>query len=293
MQKSTKLDNKESIESIFKKLKVIKNKNKYKLTFKLPLFAVILLVIFLFFNINLISCKINLEAVLDNKELNKSYSDTNNTNDTNTSKISKETDINNNNMEKEIITLPQPNTDSNFSLEKALFLRRSVRSFSDKKIELEKISQLLWAAQGITKQDSGFRTAPSAGALYPLEVYLLKEDGIFHYNPKNHALEVISNTDKRQNLYQACLFQDAVMGAAINIVIVGVYERTIVKYGKRGIRYVDMEVGHACQNILLQAVALELGAVPIGAFNDNEVQKILNLPNNYSPLYVVPVGYPY
>lgn len=83
------------------------------------------------------------------------------------------------------------------------------------------------------------------------------------------------------------------MGAAINIVIVGVYERTIVKYGKRGIRYVDMEAGHACQNILLQAVALELGAVPIGAFNDNEVQKILNLPDNYSPLYVVPVGYPY
>ncbi|MCG2789502.1 MAG: SagB/ThcOx family dehydrogenase [Actinomycetia bacterium] len=194
-------------------------------------------------------------------------------------------------LKGEEIMLPEPFTESNYSLEQALAKRRSVRTFSGKEIEIEKISQLLWAAQGITKKDTGFRTAPSAGALYPLDVFIIKKDGIFHYIPQGHKLLKIESKDLRKELYTACLFQGSVSEAVINIIITAVYERTTVKYGERGIRYVDMEAGHACQNILLQAVALDLGAVPIGAFNDSQIQKILNLSKEYIPLYVIPVGY--
>ena len=90
---------------------------------------------------------------------------------------------------------------------------------------------------------------------------------------------------------KASLSQKSVSEAPVDIVITAIYERTTVKYGNRGIRYVHMEAGHACQNILIEAAALELGAVPIGAFSDTEVQKVLGLPKDYIPLYVVPVGY--
>lgn len=191
----------------------------------------------------------------------------------------------------EIIELKNP-PDSNYLLNDALVNRRSVRNFSGKKIEPEKVSAILWAAQGITAKDSGFRTAPSAGALYPLDVFLLDEDGVYHYIPDGHKLMKMKNNDLRNELYKACLFQGPVSEAVINIIITAEYERTTVKYGQRGIRYADMEAGHACQNILLIAVAMELGAVPIGAFRDDDIKKILGLPADYIPLYVIPVGYP-
>ena len=203
---------------------------------------------------------------------------------------SKENEINYFNNEE--IILPEPVTDSGFSLEKSLFLRRSVRTFSDKEIEFEKISQLLWSAQGITDERTGFRTTPSAGALYPLDVFLLNQEGVFHYMPDGHKLFTVSTEDKRKELYSACFFQSPVSEAVINIVITAVYERTTGKYGNRGIRYVDIEAGHCGQNILLSAVSMGLAAVPIGAFNDGQVQKILNVPKEYVPLYVIPVGYP-
>ncbi len=192
----------------------------------------------------------------------------------------------------EITILPEPKLDSGKSLEQALLKRRSVRTFSDEEIELEKISQLLWSAQGITKKPEGFRTAPSAGALYPLDVFVAKKDGLFHYIPDKNMLMKLVDEDLRYRLYEASLYQAAVAEGAIDIIITAVYERTMVKYGERGTRYVHLEAGHACQNILLQAVVLELGAVPIGAFEDDKVREIMQLPDNYTPLYVIPVGYP-
>ena len=190
------------------------------------------------------------------------------------------------------ILLPEPQLEGAISLEEALFSRRSIREFQDRDIEIEKISQLLWAAQGITKKNQGFRTAPSAGALYPLDVFIFKKDGLFHYIPAENVLKMMSMEDLRKRLYETCLYQGSVAEGDINIVLTAVYERTTVKYGERGIRYVHLEAGHACQNILLQAVALELGAVPIGAFEESKIIELMKLPGGYVPLYVIPVGYP-
>jgi len=195
-------------------------------------------------------------------------------------------------LEGEEIMLPEPRLKSDFSLEEALTKRRSIRDFIDKEIEIEKISQLLWAAQGITEKSTGGRTAPSAGALYPMELFIVMKDGTCHYIPEEHKLMKISSEDLRQKLSAACIFQQSVSDAACDIVITAIYERTTIKYGERGVRYVHLEAGHVCQNILLTAVTLDLGAVPIGAFDDSAVQKLLNLPSHYVPLYVIPVGYP-
>ncbi len=192
----------------------------------------------------------------------------------------------------EEVLLPEPDLEGLVSLEEALFGRRSIRDFEDRDIEIQKISQLLWAAQGITKKSRGFRTAPSAGALYPLDVFIFKKDGLFHYIPAENVLMMMNREDLRERLYEACLYQGAVAECDINIVITAVYERTTAKYGERGIRYVHLEAGHACQNILLEAVALELGAVPIGAFEDSKIIELMKLPDGYVPLYVIPVGYP-
>jgi SagB-type dehydrogenase family enzyme len=146
--------------------------------------------------------------------------------------------------------------------------------------------------QGITHK-RGFRTTPSAGALYPLEIYLVTAEGIFQYQPEGHALTVISRKNARSSLYTAALGQEAVRQAPAVFVVAAVYERTAQKYGdERSPRYVHLEAGHAAQNLLLQAVALKLGAVPIGAFHDEEVQAALELPADHKPLYLIPVGHP-
>ena len=174
------------------------------------------------------------------------------------------------------IQLPQPKTKSEVSLEEAIVKRRSVRSFTPKDLSMEEISQILWAAQGITGK-GGFRAAPSAGALYPMELYLLSKDGLFHYVPKKHKLEVLGSEDLRGKLARAALGQSSVKNAAIDIVICGVPDRITKKYGERGIRYMYIEAGHIAQNIHLQAVALGLGSVPIGAFNDKEAVSYTHL----------------
>ena len=170
--------------------------------------------------------------------------------------------------------------------------RRSVREYSDQPLTTADLGQLLWAAQGITSE-RGFRTAPSAGALYPLEVYLLTAEGVFHYEPQHHQLRLMSQDDARPALYQAALQQEPVLKAPAVFVLAAVYARTVQKYGEeRSPRYVHMEAGHAAQNLLLEATALGLGAVPIGAFHDQEVQKALGLPADHQPLYLIPVGHP-
>jgi len=196
----------------------------------------------------------------------------------------------------ESIKLPEPKYDSSISIEQALLERRSVRAYQDEPLTLTEVSQLLWSAQGITDPKRGFKTAPSAGALYPLEVYVVIgniegiTEGVYKYMPYKHELVMVRNGDVRDKLAVAALGQACVRKGAIAIVFSAVYERTTRKYGDRGIRYVHMEAGHAAQNVCLQAVSLNLGTVVVGAFRDNEVSKILNLPDEEQPLYILPVG---
>jgi SagB-type dehydrogenase family enzyme len=189
------------------------------------------------------------------------------------------------------MALPEPRLKGEMSLEETLIQRRSVRSFTDEELTLEEISQLLWAAQGMTALWGG-RTAPSAGALYPLEVYVATANGLYHYVPQEHKAIIESQDDLRLKIWEAGLKQDAIRNAPVVFVITAVYERTAKKYGDRAERYVKLEAGHACQNILLQAVALDLGAVSIGAFYDDQVQAALSLPPDHEPLYLIPVGHP-
>jgi len=188
------------------------------------------------------------------------------------------------------MALPSPRLQSGVSLEETLSRRRSVRDYTEKPLTWEMIGQLLWAVQGITS-DWGGRTAPSAGALYPLEAYVATAEGMYHYLPQGHRVEMVSSSDVRPALLGPALMQSWVREAPAVFVIAAIYERTERKYGSRAERYVELEAGHACQNLLLQAVALDLGAVPVGAFHDDQVQAALGLAADHKPLYLVPVGH--
>lgn len=194
---------------------------------------------------------------------------------------------------EQLVRLPKPRRTGPLSVEQALSQRRSVRAFTRDGISLEELSQLLWAAQGVTS-DRGLRTAPSAGALYPLRVYVVAskvaqlEPGIYQYDPLRHALEERKGGDLRKGLAAAALRQGAISEAAASLVITGAYERTAGKYGQRAPRYVHIEVGHVGQNVYLQAEALGLGTVAVGAFDDEKVQEILGVLE--TPLYIMPIG---
>ena len=196
----------------------------------------------------------------------------------------------------EKIKLPRPKYDSSTSVEQALLERRSVRVYKDEPLTFMEVSQLLWAAQGITESSRGFRTAPSAGALYPLEVYVVIGNveeitqGVYKYKPHEHELVKISHGNVRDELTIAALGQNWIGKSAIVIVFAAIYERTTKKYGDRGIRYVHMEAGHVAQNVCLQAVSLNLGTVVVAAFKDEKVRKILNMSAKEQPLYIIPVG---
>ncbi|MCI0512464.1 SagB/ThcOx family dehydrogenase [candidate division KSB1 bacterium] len=193
------------------------------------------------------------------------------------------------------IKLPQPSKSGTCAVEKAIAGRRSIRNFSDQPISQAELGQLLWAAQGITAV-GGLRTAPSAGALYPLELYVVAGQvkgltpGIYHYQPAAHELEPIIAGDSRQTVAAAARGQNCLKISAVIVVISAVFARTTVKYGERGVRYVHLEAGHAAQNICLQAVALNLGTTVIGAFHDTEVQQVLHLSSEVAPLALIPVG---
>ena len=197
--------------------------------------------------------------------------------------------------QKGVVELPAPQTAGHLSLEAALQHRRSVRSFAEKTVSLASVAQLLWAAQGVS-HGRGLRTAPSAGALYPLEVYVVAgnvaelEAGLYHYRSSKHVLVQIQSGDLRAALARDALGQQAISNAPVDFVIAGIPGRTTGKYGNRGERYMYLEAGHAAQNLCLQAVALELGSVVIGAFSDQKVGDMLQLGNEGVPLYIIPVG---
>ena len=194
------------------------------------------------------------------------------------------------------IKLPSPQLKGNISIEEALLKRRSVRDYKTDAITLEQLSQLLWAGQGITAADF-FRTAPSAGASYPLELFVIAgnvkelDAGVYHYNVKEHLLSLHMKGDIREKLGTAAAFnQKCISEAPICISVCAVYERTMKTYGKRGERYVHIDTGHCAENIALQAVALGLATVMVGAFEDKKVSEILNLGDELKPLYIIPVG---
>lgn len=194
-----------------------------------------------------------------------------------------------------IIRLPAPKTDGETSVEKALRERRSIREFKRQPLSLAEVSQLLWAAQGITGS-GGVRTAPSAGALYPLELYLVAgsveglTEGVYKYRPDGHELIRSVEGDKRIELSRAALGQTSVRDAGAVLLLTAVYERTTARYGERGILYVHIEIGHVGQNVCLQAVALKLGAAVIGAFDGSQVKRIANLVPKEEPLYLIAIG---
>ena len=197
------------------------------------------------------------------------------------------------------ITLPAPKTTGKTSVEEALFSRRSVRTYTKEPITPDNLSRLLWAAQGVTAGAGGrdeLRTAPSAGALYPLEVYAVAgnvdgvSDGVYHYLHREHALQKVCDGDRRGNLSECALHQSQITDAAVDIVFTAAFERTTAKYGDRGVRYVYMEAGHAAQNIYLQAEAIDLGVCAIGAFYDADVAELLALPEDEVPVYILSIG---
>jgi SagB-type dehydrogenase family enzyme len=194
------------------------------------------------------------------------------------------------------IALPQPRVRGPVSLEEALSRRRSVRTFAAAPVSIAEIAQLLWAAQGVTDSARGLRTAPSAGALYPLEIYLVAEratdlkTGVYRYVAEDHALAVVSALGVQSRLYEAALSQAAVGVAPAVLVVAAVFERTTGKYGDRGRQYVYLEAGHAAQNVLLQAVALGLGAVVVGAFDDGAVHRVVGMGAAERPIYLIPFG---
>lgn len=200
--------------------------------------------------------------------------------------------------------LPAPRTDGEMSLERALANRRSHRNFQDRPISVYQLSQILWAAYGITYPIAhpvglrgGLRTTPSAGALYPLEIYVIIgnvegiESGVFRYISEEHKIVRTIDRDVRAELSNAALGQRMVREAPITLFYSAVFSRMTARYGDRGVRYVFMELGHSAQNVYLQAEALGLGTCAIGAFHDSQVRQILQLPANEDPLYLMPIGY--
>ncbi len=193
--------------------------------------------------------------------------------------------------EAKMISLPAPAKKSGVSVEEALQKRRSIRNYSNKKLPIEKISQLLWAAQGITDSRRKLRTSPSPGALYPMEIYAVTTDYVARYNPFEHALYELKSGDRRGQLASAALGQSFIKEAGVTFVICAVYERVTQKYGQRGVMYTDMEAGHIAQNIHLQAVSLGLGSVSVGAFHEEAVAKVIDAPKEHRPIYLIPAGY--
>jgi SagB-type dehydrogenase family enzyme len=192
-------------------------------------------------------------------------------------------------------SVPLPSQPENTPLAQLLEQRRSMREFRKASLTLQDLARLLWAAQGVTDA-RGLRTAPSAGALYPLELYVVAGNvdalsaGVYHYDIREGTLRPVIEGDVRKQLAQAAYGQSWMNGAAAVVVFTAIYHRTTRKYGKRGIRYVHIEAGHAAQNLFLQAQAGSLATVVVGAFDDDRVSRVLHLPAEHRPLLLMPLG---
>lgn len=195
--------------------------------------------------------------------------------------------------------LPPSRTEGRISLEATIRERRTVRSFTSEPLTLEQVSQLFWAAQGITGNRGFKRAAPSAGALYPMDIYGVVGTGgvegltagIYHYDPQDHSLSMMLEGDFKNAVAKAALSQMWVASPPLDLVITAEYNRIAVKYGSRGVRYAMIEAGHIGQNIFLQAEALGMGAGIVGAFDDEALIRVMKIPRDHEPLLIMPVGY--
>jgi SagB-type dehydrogenase family enzyme len=195
--------------------------------------------------------------------------------------------------------LPKPSPDGKVSVEKAIQQRRTIRDFKETPLSIPHLAQLLWAAQGVTDPKGVRRSAPSGGARYPLDIYIIigkkrvegLGEGVYHYVPENHSISSMNKKDLRREIGSASLGQMWIAGASVMFVITAEYRRITGKYGDRGIRYAHIEAGHVGQNLFLQAEALGLGAGIVGAFNDTGVAKVMGIPREHEPLLIMPVGY--
>ncbi|MBW7988979.1 MAG: SagB/ThcOx family dehydrogenase [Planctomycetes bacterium] len=192
---------------------------------------------------------------------------------------------------QKIIRLTKPKLTGTVSLEEALAKRRSIRLFANKPLESEQISQLAWAGQGITEQQRGLRTAPSAGETYPIELYFATEEGLFVYRPAEHSLEQTSDKDIRGSLAVAASMQESVAMAGCDIIVAGSVRKLSTQFRNKAKTYMLLEAGHIAQNILLQAACLDLGSVPIGGFTTKKVSRACRLPAGFEPLYIICVGH--
>lgn len=188
------------------------------------------------------------------------------------------------------ITLPKPGVIGAISLEEAIVLRRSVRDFAARPLPVRTIGQLLWAGQGITSPD-GKRAAPSAGALYALELYVVTKAQVMHYLPHGHRIETRNAPDLRAQLKALAQGQASIEAAPVVIVVAADPGRLSQRYGGKAEAYADIEVGHAAQNILLQAAVLRLSAVPVGAVDGIRTARMLALPPGQTVVYLIPVGF--
>ena len=203
---------------------------------------------------------------------------------------------NNKNINNNMFKLPQFKLKGNISIEEAIDRRRSIRDYLDQPLKIEDVSQLLWAGQGISDPTNKFRTAPSAGALYPIKLYICVgnvsnlPNGLYYYQNSNHSIIMLTNIDIRKNIWEVSLWQNSIIKAPIVIIITAIFDITKRKYGERASQYVYIEAGHIAQNILLQAYALGLGGVPIGAFYDDGIKNVLKIPKDETPIYIIPIG---
>lgn len=195
--------------------------------------------------------------------------------------------------------LPRPRIEGTISVEQVIQQRRTTRGYGDKVLSLDQLSQLLWSAQGVTERHGFKRAAPSAGALYPMDLYAVvgqscvakMKAGVYRYESEGHTLSLVTTDDLRDEVARASLSQNWMAKAPVNFVITAEYSRITGKYGKRGIRYALIEAGHMGQNLFLQAEALGLKAGIVGAFHDETLIRVMKLPSSHEPLLVMPVGY--
>jgi SagB-type dehydrogenase family enzyme len=200
---------------------------------------------------------------------------------------------------EKMIKLPKPETKGKVSLEEAINRRGSVRNYSSKPLTMTQLSQILWAAGGkrVDAATEASRTIPSAGALYPLEIFVLAgkvenlKEGLYQYHHIDHSLGLLKEDDLRKELSRSAWGQDFLAQAPVDLVVVAEPSRTTDVYGERGERYIQIEVGHLGQNVSLQAEALGLSTCAVGAFDDDGVSKVLGLKKGLIPLYILPLGY--
>jgi SagB-type dehydrogenase family enzyme len=191
-----------------------------------------------------------------------------------------------------IIQLTEPNLTGSVSLEDALARRRSIRQFTSEPVKRSQISQLAWAGQGITDRQTGYRTAPSAGATYPIELFFATPEGLFVYRPADHSLLQLGTQDIRNMLSVAASGAESVAAAGCDIIVAGDFRKLTDRFKDKARLFMHLEAGHIAQNILLQAVCLDLGAVPVGGFDSAQVRKVCRIRRNLEPLYIICVGHP-